>query len=53
MTDSLQNMSGTSGIKYKRHLEFEQVRDYCFALSDKLSTIDKISRRIHKERQGL
>lgn len=51
MTDSLQNMATVYTMK-QRHLEFEQVRDYCIALTDKLSTIDKISHRIHKERQG-
>lgn len=50
MTDSLQNMASVYTIK-QRHLEFEQVRDYCIALADKLSSIDKISHRIHKERQ--
>ncbi|XP_015512194.1 sorting nexin-30 [Neodiprion lecontei] len=50
MTDSLQNMANMYTMK-QRHLEFEQVRDYCVALADKLSTIDKISHRIQKERQ--
>ncbi|XP_015592027.1 sorting nexin-30 isoform X1 [Cephus cinctus] len=51
MTDSLQNMASVYTMK-QRHLEFEQIRDYCISLSDKLSTIDKINHRIHKERQG-
>ncbi|XP_046741932.1 sorting nexin-30-like [Diprion similis] len=50
MTDSLQNMANVYTMK-QRHLEFEQVRDYCVALADKLSAIDKISHRIQKERQ--
>ncbi|XP_015592028.1 sorting nexin-30 isoform X2 [Cephus cinctus] len=50
MTDSLQNMASVYTMK-QRHLEFEQIRDYCISLSDKLSTIDKINHRIHKERQ--
>ncbi|CAK9818141.1 Sorting nexin-30 [Anthophora quadrimaculata] len=50
MTDSLQNIASTYTMK-QRHFEFEQIRDYCTALSDKLSTIDKINHRIHKERQ--
>ncbi|XP_043289848.1 sorting nexin-30-like [Venturia canescens] len=50
MTDSLQNMASVYTMK-QRNLEFEQVRDYCTALSEKLSTIDKINNRIHKERQ--
>ena len=51
MTDSLQNIASTSTIK-QRHFEFEQIRDYCTALSEKLATVDKINHRIHKERQG-
>lgn len=51
MTDSLQNIASTSAIK-QRHFEFEQIRDYCTALSEKLATVDKINHRIHKERQG-
>ncbi|XP_012251856.2 sorting nexin-30-like isoform X2 [Athalia rosae] len=50
MTDSLQNMASVYTMK-QRHLELEQVRDYCVALVDKLLTIDKISHRIQKERQ--
>ncbi|KOC61592.1 Sorting nexin-30 [Habropoda laboriosa] len=50
MTDSLQNIASTYIMK-QHHFEFEQIRDYCTALSDKLSTIDKINHRIHKERQ--
>ncbi|KAL7305344.1 hypothetical protein TKK_0002472 [Trichogramma kaykai] len=30
--------------------EFEHFKDYCIGLSDKLSAVDKISRRINKER---
>lgn len=50
--DSLQSMA-SNGVVKQRHLEFEQARDYCISLSEKLGTIDKISRRIHKERQGI
>ncbi|XP_076235675.1 sorting nexin-30 isoform X2 [Calliopsis andreniformis] len=50
VTDSLQNIASTYTIK-QRHYEFEQIRDYCIALSEKLGTIDKINHRIHKERQ--
>ncbi|KYN50152.1 Sorting nexin-30, partial [Cyphomyrmex costatus] len=50
VTDSLQNIASTYTMK-QRHLEFEQIRDYCTALGEKLSTIDKINHRIHKERQ--
>ncbi|XP_033337448.2 sorting nexin-7 [Megalopta genalis] len=50
MTDSLQNIASTYTMK-QRHFEFEQVRDYCTALCEKLVTIDKINHRIHKERQ--
>ncbi|KAF7387299.1 hypothetical protein HZH68_012976 [Vespula germanica] len=50
MTDSLQNITSVNIMK--QHLpEFEQVRDYCTSLSQKLSTIDRIHHRIHKERQ--
>lgn len=51
VTDSLQTMTHAHTIK-QRHLEFEQIRDYCTSLSEKLNTIDKIGLRIHKERQG-
>ncbi|XP_011298618.1 sorting nexin-7-like [Fopius arisanus] len=50
MTDSLPNIASTYSIKQK-NLEFEKTRDYCNALSEKLSHIDKINHRIHKERQ--
>ncbi|KZC11407.1 PREDICTED: sorting nexin-30-like [Dufourea novaeangliae] len=50
MTDSLQNIASTYTMK-QHHFEFEQIRDYCTALSEKLATIDKINHRIHKERQ--
>ena len=52
MTDSLQSITGSGGLK-QRYLEFEQAREYCTSLSEKLGTIDKISRRIQKERQGM
>lgn len=51
MTDSLQNMTSTYTIK-QRNMEFERVKDYCNALSEKLIHIDKINSRIQKERQG-
>lgn len=51
MTDSLQNIASTYTMK-QRQFEFEQIRDYCTALSEKLGTIDKINHCIHKERQG-
>lgn len=51
VTDSLQNIASTYTMK-QRHFEFEQIRDYCTALGEKLSAIDKINHRIHKERQG-
>ncbi|XP_043602882.1 sorting nexin-30-like isoform X2 [Bombus pyrosoma] len=50
VTDSLQNIASTYTMK-QRHFEFEQIRDYCTALSEKLATVDKINHRIHKERQ--
>lgn len=52
MTDSLQNIASTYTMK-QCHFEFEQIRDYCIALNEKLTTIDKINNRIHKERQGI
>lgn len=52
MTDSLQNIASTYTMK-QRHFEFEQIRDYCIALNEKLATIDRINHRIHKERQGI
>ncbi|XP_003701174.1 sorting nexin-30 [Megachile rotundata] len=50
MTDSLQNIASTYTMK-QRHFEFEQIREYCIALSEKLATIDKINHRIQKDRQ--
>ncbi|XP_029052316.1 sorting nexin-30-like isoform X3 [Osmia bicornis bicornis] len=50
MTDSLQNIASTYTMK-QRHFEFEQIREYCTALSEKLATIDKINHRIQKDRQ--
>lgn len=52
MTDSLQSIASTYTMK-QHHLEFEQIRDYCAALSEKLLAMDKINHRIHKERQGI
>lgn len=52
MTDSLQNMTSMYGMKQSR-MEFEEVRDYCTSLSEKLITLDKVNQRIHKERQGM
>lgn len=49
--ESHQNIT-TVGAMKPHHMEFEQIRDYCCSLSEKLNTIDKISRRIYKERQG-
>ncbi|XP_063982456.1 sorting nexin-7-like [Diachasmimorpha longicaudata] len=50
MTDSFQNIASTYSMKQKNP-EFEKTRDYCNALCEKLSHIDKINHRIHKERQ--
>lgn len=52
VTDSMPSMNSSANLK-QRHTEFEQARDYCTSLNEKLSTIDKISRRIQKERQGI
>ncbi|XP_033223633.1 sorting nexin-30-like [Belonocnema kinseyi] len=50
VTDSLPNITSVYSMKL-RNLEFEQIREYCFSLSEKLATMDKISHRIYKERQ--
>lgn len=52
MTDSLQNFASTYTMKQRR-FEFEQIRNYCTDLSEKLATVDKINHRIHKKRQGI
>ncbi|XP_014209758.1 sorting nexin-7-like [Copidosoma floridanum] len=49
ITDSLQSLS--TGVLRQPYKEFEQAKDYCAILSEKLNTIDKISQRIHRERQ--
>lgn len=51
MSESLHSMT-TTGVLKQHYYEFEQARNYCLSLSEKLGTIDKISRRIHKERTG-
>ncbi|XP_058790693.1 sorting nexin-30-like [Phymastichus coffea] len=50
VSDSIPSITSSVNLK-QRHLEFEQARDYCTSLSEKLITVDKISRRIQKERQ--
>lgn len=52
MTDSLQSLGSTFTMN-QRNFEFEQVRDYCTSLCEKLSAIGKINHRIRKERQGM
>lgn len=49
--ESLQNLTGSYTVRH-RNSEFERVKDYCNALSEKLGHIDKINCRIHRERQG-
>lgn len=36
----------------QRYQEFDHTKDYCALLSEKLTMMDKISKRIQKERQG-
>nr|CAD7572908.1 unnamed protein product [Timema californicum] len=50
MSSSLNNLAAVYMIR-QRSPEFEHVREYVTMLGEKLSSIDKISQRIHKERQ--
>nr|CAD7398034.1 unnamed protein product [Timema cristinae] len=50
MSSSLNNLAAVYMIR-QRTPEFEHVREYVTMLGEKLSSIDKISQRIHKERQ--
>ncbi|KAJ8668156.1 hypothetical protein QAD02_009819 [Eretmocerus hayati] len=49
-TSDTLTIATTASVR-QRHIEFDQVKDYCMALGEKLSMIDKINRRIYKERQ--
>nr|CAD7456820.1 unnamed protein product [Timema tahoe] len=50
MSSSFNNLAAVYMIR-QRTPEFEHVREYVTMLGEKLSSIDKISQRIHKERQ--
>ncbi|CAG2066428.1 unnamed protein product, partial [Timema podura] len=50
MSSSFNNLAAVYMIR-QRAPEFEHVREYVTMLGEKLSSIDKISQRIHKERQ--
>jgi len=50
-TDSIQNISGVYLAK-GRPADFDQMLHYTQLLSDKLTSIEKISHRVNKEQQG-
>lgn len=50
MSSSFHNLAAVYMMR-QRTPEFEQVREYVNTLGEKLNSIDKISQRIHKERQ--
>lgn len=52
ISDSIQNMSSGYTIK-SRSIEFDKFKEYAQILHEKLCTIEKISCRINKERQGM
>lgn len=51
-TDSIQNISGVYLAK-GRPADFDKMLQYTQLLTDKLSSVDKISQRVNKEQQGL
>jgi hypothetical protein len=51
MSTSFHNLAAVYMMR-QRTQEFEQVREYVISLGEKLNSVDKISQRIHKERQG-
>jgi hypothetical protein len=51
MSTSFHNLAAVYMMQ-QRTQEFERVREYVVSLGAKLNSVDKISQRIHKERQG-
>jgi hypothetical protein len=51
MSTSFHNLAAVYMMR-QRTQEFEQVREYVAILGEKLNSVDKVSHRIHKERQG-
>lgn len=51
VTDSLQNLT-TNYLVRQRSPEFDSVKDYANALGEKLTQLEKVGRRLHKERQA-
>lgn len=49
----LNNSNSTHAVLKSRHIEFDQVKSYLGSLHEKLTSIEKISSRINKERQEL
>ncbi|PNF32709.1 hypothetical protein B7P43_G11595 [Cryptotermes secundus] len=50
MSTSFHNLAAVYMMR-QRTQEFEQVREYVTSLGEKLNSVDRISQRIHKERQ--
>ncbi|XP_034256058.1 sorting nexin-30-like isoform X2 [Thrips palmi] len=51
VTDSLQNLT-TNYLVRQRSPEFDSVRDYANTLGEKLTQLEKVGRRLQKERQA-
>ncbi|KAE8747661.1 hypothetical protein FOCC_FOCC005641 [Frankliniella occidentalis] len=51
VTDSLQNLTTTYLVR-QRSPEFDSVRDYVNTFGEKLNQMEKVGRRLHKERQA-
>jgi hypothetical protein len=52
MSTSFHNLAAVYMMR-QRTQEFEQVREYVTTLGEKLNSVDKVSQRLHKERQGM
>lgn len=52
MTDSLQNLT-TNYLVRQRSPEFDSVKEYANTLGEKLTQLEKVGRRLQKERQGM
>ncbi len=51
VTDSLQNLTTTYLVR-QRSPEFDSVKDYVNTFGEKLNQMEKVGRRLQKERQG-
>jgi sorting nexin-7/30 len=52
MSTSFHNLAAVYMMR-QRTQEFEQVREYVTTLGEKLNSVDKVSQRLQKERQGM